>query len=38
MRQMLIIYRNASGVFVWLGEEDSISKFAMDFIRELVQP
>jgi hypothetical protein len=38
VRQMSAIYRSASGVLVWLGEEDSTSKFAMDFVRELVQP
>lgn len=37
VRQMADIYRNATGVLIWLGEEDSTSKLAMDLIEKIVQ-
>ena len=38
VRQMADIYRNATGVLIWLGEEDSTSQLAMDVVEEIVQP
>lgn len=35
VNQMSTIYNNASGVFIWLGEEDSTSKLALHFISEI---
>lgn len=37
VRQMATIYRKASGVLIWLGEEDSTSATAMEFVPKLVQ-
>ena len=37
VRQMADIYQNAVGVLIWLGEEDSTSKLAMDLIDTIVQ-
>lgn len=38
VKQMATIYANASGVLVWLGEEDLTSKIALDFIPEIIEP
>jgi hypothetical protein len=35
VRQMATIYRNASGVLIWLGEEDSTSNLALDFVSKI---
>lgn len=37
VRQMATIYRNASSVLIWLGEEDSTSKFAMNFVPQMIE-
>jgi len=37
VRQMATIYRKASSVFIWLGEEDSTSKFAMEFVPKIIR-
>ncbi|KAI3321986.1 HET-domain-containing protein [Xylariaceae sp. AK1471] len=34
---MAQIYRNANGIFIWLGEEDSTSNTALDFISDIIQ-
>jgi hypothetical protein len=35
VRQMSTIYSSASGVWIWLGEEDATSKRALEFISEI---
>jgi hypothetical protein len=37
VRLMATIYRKASSVLIWLGEEDSTSTFAMEFVPKLVR-
>jgi hypothetical protein len=37
VRRMADIYRKASSVSIWLGEEDSTSKFAMEFVPKLIR-
>ena len=37
VRQMATIYHKASSVLVWLGEEDSTSKFAMEFVPQIIR-
>ncbi|KAF2811364.1 uncharacterized protein BDZ99DRAFT_384459 [Mytilinidion resinicola] len=34
---MATIYRKASSVLIWLGEEDSTSKFAMEFVPKIIR-
>lgn len=38
VRRMADIYRNATGVMIWLGEQDSLSSMAMDLIQKIVTP
>jgi hypothetical protein len=37
VRRMATIYRRASGVLVWLGEEDSTSRIALEFIAQIIR-
>ncbi|KIW14239.1 hypothetical protein PV08_07021 [Exophiala spinifera] len=36
VRQMATIYRKATSVMVWLGEEDATSRFALDFVPQII--
>jgi Heterokaryon incompatibility protein (HET) len=36
VRQMAKIYHRASGVLIWLGEEDSTSKIAIEFVSQII--
>jgi hypothetical protein len=38
VRQMANIYNKSEVVFIWLGEEDSTSKLALDLIEEIIKP